>query len=169
MSDKKIIIMSGAAGIALLLFWGKKRTVNSSMPVSSRPVGSSVKNPSQNNMYFPSQNFSTPGVLVYNPKFSQVQPPNTYFNTLNVEIDPALSMLSDKYIPLFGFVGITTGGEAPKPPPIYVTNKYTIGNYSTQSIPTKRKCNGLYAPGKTWGPDGWCFYSTATSGYHEPY
>jgi hypothetical protein len=107
------LLIGGSVIAALLFWWGTKGKQEENIAVVENACNAPA---------FASQCFTTPGVLVLNPKFSQLPPQDANFTTLNVKVEsPQLNMLAQKYIPLFGFVGIAPATQAAQPAPIVIS------------------------------------------------
>jgi len=102
MINHRSAVIFGGAAIVVSLLWIAKSRGLATIPSFALPV---------QNVPMAYQQ-TTPGVLIPNQNFSQALPQQQNFTNFNVNVEsPALSLLSDKYMPLFGFVGISKGGN----------------------------------------------------------
>jgi hypothetical protein len=97
MSDRDWMYVAGF-GLALAVLWYAWRTANPPPLAQTAAQASGA---------FP-EGWSDPMIGVYNANPQAFQPPTQQDLTVNVG-DQAASMLTDAYMPLFGFVGVAQG------------------------------------------------------------
>jgi hypothetical protein len=97
MSDRDWMYLAGFGLTLAILFWAWERAHPASAPVTQAQATGA----------FP-EGWSDPMTNVYEANPQAFSPPTNTNLTVNVG-DQAASMLSDAYMPLFGFVGVAQG------------------------------------------------------------